>query len=442
MKIVHWIALAAALVVPQGVFASERIALLIGNQGYDAKVGELRNPHNDVAQIGAALRSLKFKVTEVKDADYKTLQTSINRHIQAVRRGGDGAISLIYYSGHGAADADTNINYIIPVDVTNADDEDLWSNSVNLNRIVEALSQQAPTATHYVVFDACRNTLNLTRRNKRVLVERGFVPIAFSTGVMVAYATAPGKTATDAGVYAKVLAEEIVKPGFDASTMFRRVAVRVKQVIGQDPWILSSTLPEHYFAGIKSKERQDWEAVSESADTVLFRAFLSRYPNGEYAAFAKARIQQLEQQAKADQAAREQAMRAEEVRRLEEKLKEREAALAEQAKRMGQSSEGSNAKAENKVLSNELNKLREETRLAREAAKTAEKQRIEAEKIAKSAAGPVHKAAPSRPDALQYSLTIWPKGSLKTGQTVSTNTPHGKLTCTSQGPSTRPCRWN
>src|SRR5262249_25652790 len=133
---------------------AERYALLIGNQAYNAKVGPLGNPHNDVALVGAALRVLKFKVTEVKDADYRALDTAIRRHVQVLRRDGEGAIGLVYYSGHGAADPDTKVNYLIPVDVPNADDEELWVNSLNLNTMVEGLRAQAPQATHYVVFDA------------------------------------------------------------------------------------------------------------------------------------------------------------------------------------------------------------------------------------------------------------------------------------------------
>jgi hypothetical protein len=203
------------LLLPSAAWAQGRFALLIGNQAYNAKVGPLKNPHNDVALIGAALRSLGFKVTEIKDADYRAIDTAINRHVQNVRREGQGSISLVYYSGHGAANPDTKINYLIPVDVANADDEDLWTNSLNLNKIVEGLREQAPEATHYVVFDACRNELNLTSKGKKALAGKGFVPIAYTPGVMVAYATAPGKTAADvgsgSGPYAKALADEMVK---------------------------------------------------------------------------------------------------------------------------------------------------------------------------------------------------------------------------------------
>jgi hypothetical protein len=40
--------------------AQQRIALVIANQGYNAKVGPLKNPHNDVVLVGAALRSVGY----------------------------------------------------------------------------------------------------------------------------------------------------------------------------------------------------------------------------------------------------------------------------------------------------------------------------------------------------------------------------------------------
>jgi uncharacterized caspase-like protein len=250
----HWAVVIVLLIVlfPAHAQAEARIALLIGNQAYNPKVGPLKNPHDDIALVGAALQSLGFTVTEVTDADYRSMDAAIKRHAATVRREGQGTISLLYYSGHGAADADTKTNYLIPVDVADADDADLWNYSLNLNNIIEGLRAQAPAATHYVVFDACRNELNLSRKGKKALTDKGFVPLAYTPGVMVAYATAPGQTAADTGggggPYAKALAEEIVKPGIEAMTMFRRVALRVNREIGQDPWMSASTLPEVYFA--------------------------------------------------------------------------------------------------------------------------------------------------------------------------------------------------
>jgi len=285
-----------------------RLALLIGNQGYADKVGKLKNPHADIAIVGDALRNLGFKVTLIKDGAYKAIDIAIKRHIQDTRLAGNGALSFVYYSGHGAADPVTRTNYLIPVDVPNADDDDLWTNSLNLNYIVETLRGQAPAATHYVVFDACRNELNLMRRGTKALTDKGFVPIAYTPGVMVAYATAPGKTAADTGSgggpYAQALAQEIVKPGVEALTMFRRVALRVHREIGQDPWMSASTLPEVYFARqatptpaqhepSRAEIAQFCQSLATNPSVAVVQSILDTYKGTPIAACAQARLDEL-----------------------------------------------------------------------------------------------------------------------------------------------------
>src|SRR5262249_9355584 len=287
------------LLLPLGAHADGRLALLIGNQSYSDKIGPLKNPHNDIALVGAALEKLGFKVTSVKDASYKAIDTALKRHIQQVRRAGKDTISFVYYSGHGAADPDTQINYLIPVDVTGADDAEVWTNSIDLKEIVNRLRDQTPDAVHYVVFDACREELRLTRRGTKALQRKGFVPVANISGVMIAYATAPGKTASDAGdgggVYAKTLAEEIVRPGVESVMMFRAVQLKVKGTIGQDPWLSFPTLPAVYFAGTKPvalTPEQQLElayclSVKDSTNPGVIETYLTRYANAEFAAIAR-----------------------------------------------------------------------------------------------------------------------------------------------------------
>jgi transcriptional regulator with XRE-family HTH domain len=65
---------------------------------------------------------------------------------------------FFYYSGHGASDGSTN--YLIPVDVKTTESAELWDQSLRLNEITRKLKVEAGNATHFVVFDACRNTLN------------------------------------------------------------------------------------------------------------------------------------------------------------------------------------------------------------------------------------------------------------------------------------------
>src|SRR5262245_48678247 len=245
-----------------------RLALLIGNKGYTPKVGPLKNPHNDVDLIGAALTRLGFKVTVLKDASYKQMDTALKRYVTDVRRAGRSALSFFYYSGHGVANPESQINYLIPVDVADADDDKVWFESFQQNAVIDLLSKQASAATHYLVFDACRNELNVSGPNAKALgSDKGFVPVADTSGLLIAYATAPKHTASDVGEgggpYAKVLAEELVKPGVEAVSMFRNVQIRVKQSIGQDPWLSFPSLPPVYLAG-RSAELAAVPAASPS----------------------------------------------------------------------------------------------------------------------------------------------------------------------------------
>jgi TPR repeat protein len=231
-----------------------RIALLIGNQTYTKEIGRLANPHNDVALLERALKGLGFDVIVVRDAGLAQLHQAVNAYARRVRAAGTKALGFFYYSGHGAADAGTN--YLVPIDAKTTETGELWDQSLRLTEITRKLKSEAANATHFVVFDACRNTLKLTKAGSRGLVQsKGFVPIVQETGMLIAYATAEGELASDvgagAGPYAKVLAEEIVKPGVEAVNMFRRVQVRIRSTIGQEPWLGFNALGEVYLAGLK-----------------------------------------------------------------------------------------------------------------------------------------------------------------------------------------------
>lgn len=280
--------------------AAGRLALLIGNQAYLDKVGPLKNPRTDVALVGASLKRLGFSVTEIIDGNYKTIDTAIKKHIADVKASGPGTISFLYYSGHGAANADTRINYIIPVDVESAEDDSLWNNSIEQTDITEKLSRQAPDATHYVIFDACRNELQLQKKDKKALgQDKGFVPVPQTAGLLIAYATAPQRTASDAGEsggpYAKVLAEELEKPGVEAVTMFRNVQLRVKETIGQDPWLTFPTLPAIYLAGQPAVQPAEPPKINleDSQSPEELAVFIKTMPEGPFRKLLERHLEEL-----------------------------------------------------------------------------------------------------------------------------------------------------
>ncbi len=82
--------------------AGKRVALVIGNQDYVLDKLDLKNPHNDIAHVAAALEKVGFEVALVKDAGLGNLQIALRRYTRKLRRAGSGAIGFLYYSGHGA----------------------------------------------------------------------------------------------------------------------------------------------------------------------------------------------------------------------------------------------------------------------------------------------------------------------------------------------------
>jgi uncharacterized caspase-like protein len=143
------VALLFSLAVSSGppALAEQRLALLIGNKKYQPAVGPLQNPHNDVDLVGKSLETLGFKLTVLKDADYAGMHKAVKAFIAEARGAGPQTVTFLYYSGHGAVDPKTQINYLIPVDVQTAADTSIWQNSVELKAdIVDKLAGQAPDA--------------------------------------------------------------------------------------------------------------------------------------------------------------------------------------------------------------------------------------------------------------------------------------------------------
>ncbi|MGP0092869.1 MAG: SUMF1/EgtB/PvdO family nonheme iron enzyme [Xanthobacteraceae bacterium] len=306
----------AVLLICLGVapgHAEKRLALLIGNQAYNAEVGPLGNPHNDVALMEKTLKGLGFEVTAIKDAGFAALNEALNAYLRRVKAAGPDAISFFYYSGHGASDGTTD--YLIPVDVASADAGKLWDQSVRVTEITSKLRAEANNATHFVVFDACRNALKVKKPGTRALVQaEGFKPVREESGMLIAFATAEGELASDlgegAGPYSRALAEEIVKPGVEAVTMFRRVQLRLRAAIGQEPWLGFGALGEVYLAGLAPTEppkpppgpapaaqgdpaAQAWAELKDSKNQAELEEFVTRFGDSSQASLARARLDEL-----------------------------------------------------------------------------------------------------------------------------------------------------
>jgi hypothetical protein len=317
MRRFGWVAFALVSLMLAGVPAAraeKRIALLIGNESYSSQIGQLANPHNDVALIEQALKGLDFEVVTVHDAGLGTLTRAVNAYSRRLQAAGPGAIGFFYYSGHGASDG--SANYLIPIDVKTTEAGELWDQSLQLTEITRKLKRDAGSATHFVVFDACRNTLKLTQPGSRAVMQfKGFVPVTQENGMLIAYATAEGELASDvgagAGPYAKVLAEEVIKPGVEAVAMFRIVQRRVRVAIRQEPYLGFSALGDVYLAGksdppiptpsqqsgFGTAEREWQQYAKDTRDIRLLEAFKEKHKaDPVYVRLAEVRIEELKNQ--------------------------------------------------------------------------------------------------------------------------------------------------
>jgi TPR repeat protein len=276
-----------------------RRALLIGNAGYQPEVGALKNPHNDIKVLGKALSGLGFRVTEVKDADRKTLVRTVRVFADELKTAGDGAIGFFYYSGHGAAEVQQNTNYLIPVDVRDTQSASFWDESVDMNQVLRILQAEAPRAVHFIVFDACRNELRLPSRYRDL--EKGFVEVRQSAGTFLAFATAPGTRAADAGElsgpYATALATEIIKPGQTHLEVFSRVASMVYTNTGQKqtPWFSAGIVGGSTGVCFTdcSEAAKSWQLIREMRAEVAFEDFVRRYPDSRFTGEARERLDEL-----------------------------------------------------------------------------------------------------------------------------------------------------
>ena len=200
------------------------------------------------------------------------------------------------------------------------------------------------------MLDACRHTLRGARGGK------GFVPVGQQSGVLVAFATEPGRTASDigqgSGPYAAALATELVKPGQSDLIMFHnvRVAVVDKTKGDQVPWtedgiqrrqrvlfggeskLAPPQLPQSLSAtpARPSEAAEAWDRIKEVTSVGALEAFIIRYKETIYADLARGRVEELKK-AQADAAAKAAQTREAGAKRTEAKRKpaERTKAAAE-----------------------------------------------------------------------------------------------------------------
>lgn len=230
--------------LPPQTVSERRLALVVGASNYPDR--PIPNAVNDARALAAALRDLRFEVTEVLDPRRPQLERAVD---EFTGRLSSGDVALFYYAGHGFQIE--NENYMVPVGFKAADPVDAKYEAYSVSRVHEKIIARGVRLA-IVILDACRdNPFSATRS-----AAGGWAAMGAGRGSFIVFATAPGQTASDNpngrnGLFSTYLLEALREPALGLDAIFNRVRERVVAASEnrQVPWTQSSVVGDFVFRG-------------------------------------------------------------------------------------------------------------------------------------------------------------------------------------------------
>jgi hypothetical protein len=308
----------AVLVGADAAWADKRVAFVVGNGAYK-NVVQLPNPPIDARSMASLLRNVGFDVVEGFDLTRDRMTERLLEFGEKTR-GAD--IAIFYYAGHGIAV--DGINYLLPVDADIKSELD-----VKLGRAINielSLDQTMNDARVKLVFlDACRDNpfaakIKAGAASRSVTVHTGLAEMKSGEGTLIAFATSPGRTASDgkAGAnspFTRALLNHLTTPGVEIQQAMTEVRAQVNDETnkGQLPWGHTNLIGAVYLNPVAAPEGsaaaaapvapvgtsaevelEFWRSIKDSNKAEELNAYLSSYPNGQFRSLALARIAALE----------------------------------------------------------------------------------------------------------------------------------------------------
>lgn len=302
-----------------------RVALIIGNSAYPT--APLINPANDAADLADALEKKGFNVLLRENIGEVGLKEAVDQFAKFLKRGG---VGFFFFAGHGIQIRDKN--YLVPVDIPFKSEADIIHKAVSAEYVLSLMAESG-NRVNIVVLDACRNNPFQSQRSAAATGLAAMSVGQAEKGTFIAYATSPGSTAADGegrnGLYTKHLLRSLELPDSDIDKVFGRVRSGVAQDTDgkQVPWTSSSIIGNFYFdAGADQRaasqpvaptlqvttarekadlgdedlppydaaeERDYWSRIRNSSSVADYQQYLSKFPGGPNAAFARFRLQRL-----------------------------------------------------------------------------------------------------------------------------------------------------
>ena len=249
--------------------------------------------------MASALRKLSFDVVTLENGTRATIGSALlefNRRLTA------SDLALVFYAGHGVQVE--GVNYLVPVEFDGLTEDEVRFNAISSEEVTRALSR---ARVGVLVLDACRDNPYSGQRSGS-----GGLAQLEAKGILVAFATGAGQTASDGqgtanGVFTTELVRLLGTPGRGLRDTFFEVQRRVQRSTNgrQFPAVYSQLIddvvltPGEVVESAPSSaatelalraELELWDAIKNSATTSVFHDYLNRYPNGQFRAAAEDRI--------------------------------------------------------------------------------------------------------------------------------------------------------
>ena len=221
--------------------ADRRVAFVVGNGAYK-NVTPLPNPTIDAKAMAGVLRNAGFDVVEGINLSRDKMT---ERLLEFGKKTQGADIAVFFYAGHGIAV--DGVNYLLPVDADIKSEMDVkLGNAINVDLKLDQTMNDAKVKL--VFLDACRDNpfaekVKTGATSRSVSVPVGLAEMKSGEGTLIAFATAPGRTALDGregtnSPFTRALIANITQPGVEIEQAMKQVRSQVKEETnqGQTPW--------------------------------------------------------------------------------------------------------------------------------------------------------------------------------------------------------------
>ena len=255
----------------------------------------------------------------VSNVSHKRMNQVINEFSQKVSGGG---VGVFFFAGHGMQI--NNQNFLLPVDFELPNDaNDVADQSVSLQSIQDKLADAKARFT-LLVIDACRDNPLPKKAGRGLSTARGLAAPSAPNGQVVLFSAGAHQQALDKlsdddnnpnGLFTREFIPLIAAPGLSVTDALKRVRTSVTskaKAIGheQNPALYDQTDGDFFFvagstpANTKAAtpnetiqridpmaiELSFWESIKGSENSDDFRAYLNKYPVGQFIELAQSRL--------------------------------------------------------------------------------------------------------------------------------------------------------